>query len=161
MEHTVFLAFGSNLGNKGKNITRALELLEKEGLKPVLVSRPLTTAPEGFDSANDFLNSAAKFTTNHPPLEVLKITQRIERTLGRTRKSRGGIYHDRTIDIDILFYDNLTVSTPELTIPHPHIAARLFVLQPLCEIAPDFRHPVNGKTMKELLESACKNRATL
>ena len=140
MSHTVFLAFGSNLGNRKENLSRALELLKHEGLKPVSVSLPVITAPEGFESSN----------------QVLKITQRIERTLGRMQKSHDGIYHDRTMDIDILFYDNETINTPELTIPHPKIAERLFVLRPLCEIAPLFRHPVTGKTIRELLDSACR-----
>ena len=72
------------------------------------------------------------------------------------QKSHDGTYHDRTMDIDILFYDNETINTPELTIPHPKIAERLFVLRPLCEIAPLFRHPVTGKTIRELLDSACR-----
>lgn len=156
MSHTVFLAFGSNLGNRKENLSRALELLKHEGLKPVSVSQPVITAPEGFESSNQFLNSAAIFTTESSPFEVLEITQRIERTLGRMQKSHDGIYHDRTMDIDILFYDNEIINTPELTIPHPKIAERLFVLRPLCEIAPLFRHPVTGKTIRELLDSACR-----
>ena len=154
MPHTVFLAFGSNLGNRRENIERALELLMREGLKPVSVSQPITTAPEGFVSANEFLNSAAEFTTALLPHEVLEVTQRIERTLGRTRKSKGGVYHDRTIDIDILFYDGIVVDTPELAIPHPRIAERMFVLRPMNEIAPDLRHPANGKTIHELYVEA-------
>ena len=156
MTHTVFLAFGSNLGNRRENIERALELLNKEGLKPVSVSQPITTAPEGFTSANEFLNSAAKFTTSLSPHEVLDVTQRTERTLGRTQKSEGGVYHDRTIDIDILFYDDMVLNTPELAIPHPRIAERMFVLRPMNEIAPALRHPANGKTIHELYLEAKK-----
>lgn len=156
MTHTVFLAFGSNLGNRRENIERALELLNKEGLKPVSVSQPITTAPEGFTSANEFLNSAAKFTTSLSPHEVLEVTQRTERTLGRTQKSEGGVYHDRTIDIDILFYDDIVLNTPELAIPHPRIAERMFVLRPMNDIAPAFRHPANGKTIHELYQEAKK-----
>ena len=156
MTHAVFLAFGSNLGNRRENITRALELLMQEGLKPVSVSQPITTAPEGFTSANEFLNSAAKFTTSLSPHEVLELTQRIERTIGRTQKSEGGVYHDRTIDIDILFYDDIVLNTPELAIPHPRIAERMFVLRPMNEIAPALRHPANGKTIHELYLEAKK-----
>ncbi len=157
MPHTVFLAFGSNLGNRRKNIERALELLMQEGLKPVSVSQPIATAPEGFASDNEFLNSAAKFTTVLSPHGVLDVTQRIERTLGRTQKSEGGIYHDRTIDIDILFYDDIVMNTPELAIPHPRIAERMFVLHPMNEIAPALRHPANGKTIHEFYMEAKKS----
>ena len=156
MSHTVFLAFGSNLGNRRENMERALELLMQEGLKPVSVSQPIITAPEGFTSANEFLNSAARFTTALSPHEVLELTQRIERTIGRTQKSEGGVYHDRTIDIDILFYDDIVLNTPELAIPHPRIAERMFVLRPMNEIAPALRHPANGKTIHELYLEAKK-----
>lgn len=154
MSHTVFLAFGSNLGNRRENIERALELLKQEGLKPVSVSQPIATAPEGFVSDNGFLNSAAEFTTALSPHEALEATQRTERTLGRTQKSEGGVYHDRTIDIDILFYDDLVLNTPELAIPHPRIAERMFVLHPMNEIAPGLRHPASGKTIHELYMEA-------
>ncbi len=154
MNHTVFLAFGSNLGNRRENIERALELLRQEGLKPVSVSQPVATAPEGFASANEFLNSAARFTTALSPHEALEVTQRTERILGRTQKSEGGIYHDRTIDIDILFYDDIVLNTPELSIPHPRMAERMFVLSPMNEIAPALRHPANGKTIHELYMEA-------
>lgn len=158
MDHTVFLAFGSNLGNRRENISRALELLGQEGLKPVSVSRPIATAPEGFVSANGFLNSAARFTTALSPHGVLEVTQRVETALGRTRKSEGGVYHDRTIDIDILFYDDIVLSTPKLTIPHPRIAERMFVLRPMNEIAPDLQHPATGKTIHELYMEAKSGR---
>ncbi len=156
MTHTVFLAFGSNLGNRQENIERALELLRQEGLKPVSVSQPITTAPQGFASENEFLNSAAKFTTTLSAHEVLEVTQRTERILGRTQKSEGGIYHDRLIDIDILFYDTIVIDTPELAIPHPRITERMFVLRPMNEIAPALRHPANGKTIHQLYMEAKK-----
>jgi 2-amino-4-hydroxy-6-hydroxymethyldihydropteridine diphosphokinase len=151
MLHSVYLAFGSNLGNRAENIKRALDLLETEGLKPVSIAAPVDTAPQGFRSENRFLNSAAQFTTALSPEEVLQATQKVERLLGRTQKSANGIYHDRTIDIDILFYDDAVISTPELTVPHPRIAERLFVLQPLASIAPGLRHPVSGITVGEML----------
>lgn len=94
----------------------------------------LQTAPWGFESKNSFLNAAVRVETDLSPFAVLRITQDIERRMGRTHKSVGGIYHDRIIDIDILLYDDLHLSTPELTIPHPHINERDFVLIPLSQI---------------------------
>ena len=152
MSHTVYLAFGSNLGNREKTIKRALDFLDTEGLKPVRIAPCIATEPEGFVSGNRFLNTVGEFGTILSPRETLEATQRVERLLGRTRKSHDGIYHDRTIDIDILFYDDIAINTPDLCIPHRAIGERLFVLRPLCAIAPDLRHPVCGKTMAELLE---------
>lgn len=152
MIHTAYLAFGSNLGNREENIQRASDLLKAEGLEPVAFSPLIATEPQGFESDNAFLNSAAIFHTTLAPLDLLALTQRIERQLGRTRKSENGTHFDRTIDIDILFYDRLVTSSPELTIPHPHIQERGFVLRPLAAIAPDFVHPVLGLTMQALLK---------
>lgn len=94
----------------------------------------LQTAPWGFESKNSFLNAAVRVETDLSPFAVLRTTQDIECHMGRTHKSVGGIYHDRIIDIDILLYDDLHLSTPELTIPHPHINERDFVLIPLSQI---------------------------
>lgn len=158
--HTVYLALGSNLGDRASNIERALHLLEQEAVKPVCIATPITTAPEGFASANLFLNTAGEFTTALSPLALLQATQRVEQSLGRTTKSLGGVYHDRTIDIDILFYDNLVATLPGLAIPHPRLSSRLFVLRPLCEIAPQLRHPVSGQTIAELCKAAALQSET-
>lgn len=152
--HTVYLALGSNLGDRAGNIGRALRLLEQEGVRPVCIAAPITTAPEGFASGHLFLNTAGEFLTALAPAPLLLATQRVERSLGRTAKSSGGVYHDRTIDIDILFYDDLVASLPGLEIPHPRLSTRLFVLRPLCEIAPQLRHPVSGQTIAELCKAA-------
>ena len=94
----------------------------------------LSTEPWGFESKNTFLNAAVRVETELSPLAVLNETQHIERDMGRTQKSVNGKYHDRIIDIDILLYDSLHINTPRLTIPHPHMYERDFVLIPLKEV---------------------------
>ena len=109
------------------------------------------TEPWGFHSENKFLNSAVKVTTSLSPLQILEKTQQIEREMGRMHKSVGGQYSDRLIDIDILMYDDLVVQTDVLTLPHPLMHERLFVMEPLAEIAPRAIHPVFAETIENLL----------
>jgi 2-amino-4-hydroxy-6-hydroxymethyldihydropteridine diphosphokinase len=149
-ETTLYLGLGTNAGNREENLTRAIEALSLALGKCLAVSSFIETEPWGFSSDNRFLNCAAAFTTEKTPLEVLDITESIERSLGRTMKSREGIYHDRTIDIDILLYGDTTVESERLTIPHPLMHKRDFVLIPLCEIAPKAVHAVLGKSVEEL-----------
>ncbi|MGI6223166.1 MAG: 2-amino-4-hydroxy-6-hydroxymethyldihydropteridine diphosphokinase [Prevotella sp.] len=132
--HHVYLGLGTNLGNREENMQRALQQLNLRVGPLKRVSSFIETEPWGFVSSNKFLNACCCCDTTLSPREVLKVTQQIERDLGRTRKSVNGVYHDRTIDIDILLYDNLHVSEPDLHIPHPHIQERDFVLKPLREI---------------------------
>ena len=134
---TLYLSLGTNLGDRHKNLSCALELIGREVGTVVSASDIIETEPWGFESSNRFLNMAAKVQTSLQPLEVLHATQKIERSLGRTRKSVDGEYHDRLIDIDILLYDNLVMETPELTIPHPLMYQRQFVMEPLAQIAPE------------------------
>ena len=112
----------------------------------------IETEPWGFESQNSFLNCVVAFRTTLPPMELLETTEKIERELGRTAKSNGGVYHDRIIDIDILLYGNETINTERLTVPHPLMHERNFVLTPLCEIAPQAIHPVIGKSIAEIKE---------
>ena len=133
----LYLSLGTNLGDRHKNLSCALELIGREVGTVVSASDIIETEPWGFESSNRFLNMAAKVQTSLQPLEVLHATQEIERTLGRTRKSVDGEYHDRLIDIDILLYDDLVMETPELTIPHPLMYQRQFVMEPLAQIAPE------------------------
>lgn len=136
---TLYLSLGTNLGDRQKNLTSALQLIGREIGTVVSASDPIETEPWGFESPNSFLNIAIKVDTTLQPTEVLHATQEIERKLGRTRKTTDGEYHDRLIDIDILLYDDLVMNTPELTIPHPLMYEREFVMKPLLQIAPELK----------------------
>ena len=149
---TVYLGLGTNIGDRRLNLTRAIELLSLALGKCIAVSRFIETAPWGFESSNSFLNCAAAFETELQPTELLDTTESIERELGRTVKSQGGNYSDRIIDIDILIYGDEIIETERLTIPHPLMHKRDFVLQPLAEIAPDVVHPVLDKSIILLLK---------
>ena len=147
---TVYLGLGTNIGNRNENLTRAIELLSLALGPYTALSSFIETAPWGFESKNGFLNCTVAYETELTPLELLDITEGIERELGRTTKSTGGEYHDRIIDIDILLYGNETVATERLTIPHPLMHLRDFVLEPLAQIAPDVLHPTIAKSIREL-----------
>ncbi|MBO4729896.1 MAG: 2-amino-4-hydroxy-6-hydroxymethyldihydropteridine diphosphokinase [Bacteroidaceae bacterium] len=149
--HRTYLGLGTNLGDRAANIDRAIALLQQQVGPLVKCSSYISSKPWGFTSDNDFLNAAAIFDTTLNPLQLLRTTQEIERQMGRTAKSANAQYADRIIDIDILLYDTLQLTSPELTIPHPLMAQRDFVLRPLAEIAPRKRHPVLRKTIAQLL----------
>ena len=132
--HSVYLGLGTNLGNREENILQAYGYIEKKVGSIVRRSSPFHSEPWGFESKNAFVNTAVCVETPLSPREVLHATQEIERHMGRTQKSVGGVYHDRIIDIDILRYDDLHMQSEELTLPHPHISERPFVYEPLNEI---------------------------
>lgn len=134
---TVYIGLGSNLGNRRENLERAVTLLEQRVGTLLRLSAFWETAPVGFESEHQFLNAAAAFCTSLSPIELLPLTQQIEREMGRTQKSLKGVYHDRIIDIDLLCSDGESVHTAELQLPHPHLSERRFVLEPLAEIAPE------------------------
>lgn len=148
---TIYLGLGTNIGNKKENLTRAIEALSLALGNYTALSTFVETEPWGFDSDNTFLNCVVAFDTTISPTELLDTTEEIERRLGRTTKSTGRMYHDRIIDIDILLYGNDTIETPRLTIPHPLMHRRDFVLKPLTEIAPHAIHPTTGKSIEELV----------
>lgn len=132
--HTVYLSLGSNLGDRHAIMRRAIAMINEEVGRVDRESSPLETEPWGFESVNMFLNMCVRIKSVLSPEQILTITQDIERKLGRKAKSVDGEYHDRPIDIDILMYDDLHITTPTLTLPHPLMHERDFVMIPLREI---------------------------
>jgi len=131
---TTYLSLGSNLGDRKQLLHTAInEIAERVG-RVEAISSCIETEPVGFDSVHLFLNMAVRVTTELNPYELLKVLKQLERGLGRTRKSHDGVHYDRTIDIDILLYDNLEINSEELQIPHPRMWERDFVMRPLKEI---------------------------
>ena len=143
----VYLALGSNIEPK-KNIKAALKELAKIG-QVISVSKFIKTKPEGYLNQADFLNGAVKFRTDLAPENLLKELKNIEHNLKRNTPFRNG---PRTIDIDIIFYNNLVLNSANLVIPHPRCDKRFFVLKPLSEIAPCKVHPILKKQVKTLLK---------
>ena len=132
--HRVYLGLGSNLGDRETNITRAIELIRERVGLVIRQSSLIETEPWGFESEHTFVNAAILCETELSPRQVLCATQKIEREMGRQKKSTDGGYSDRCIDIDILLYDDLRVDEPDLQIPHPLMLKRDFVMIPLREI---------------------------
>ena len=148
----VFLLLGGNKGHRPSFLREAFFLIEKYIGKAVLASSVYETEPWGFNGTEPFfLNQVVAFNTALTPEQVLERALSIESYLGRSRELCNTQYSSRTIDIDILFYDNLIHESSELIIPHPRITERRFVLQPLCEIMPDAGHFLYGKNFSELL----------
>ena len=131
-----YLGIGTNLGDRAANLHCAVEQINEQAGHVLACSSFIETEPWGFASDNAFLNAVVEIDTPCTPHELLRITQTIEREMGRTHKSIGGVYSDRIIDIDILLYEDLVINEPGLTIPHPLMWQRRFVYEPLLEIAP-------------------------
>ena len=151
---TVYLGLGTNIGDKKKNITDATIIIGSVMGNLRILSSLYETEPWGYESPNTFLNAVIQIETEIEPQKCLDIAKAIEREMGRVHTKEG--YEDRIIDIDIHFYDDTIYHSGNLTIPHPLIEKRDFVLRPMAEIAPDFRHPISGKTMKNLLHELNK-----
>ena len=149
--NSLLLSVGGNIGDTTEQFGRLWQLLNERIGKVTVVSPYYKTAPWGFESDHAFTNAAAEVLTTLAPIEVLDATQEIERLLGRTRKSENGIYHDRTIDIDLIAYNDIVMQTERLTLPHPLMEKRRFVLQPLNDIAPNWVHPLLRKSIRTLL----------
>lgn len=134
-----YLGLGTNLGDRKANLTRAVEHINEQAGHVLACSSFIETEPWGFSSDNAFLNAVVEIDTQHTPHELLHITQKIEREMGRTHKSIGGNYSDRIIDIDILLFEDIAINDAELIIPHPLMWQRSFVYEPLWEIAPHLK----------------------
>ena len=146
----LYLSLGSNEGEREMLLRSAIDAIGRligpvDGISPLV-----ETEPWGFESPHPFLNAALSVETSLPAMDVLERTQSIERQLGRRSKSIAGRYEDRPIDIDLLLYGDLVLTTERLTLPHPLLPERLFVLEPLAEIAPQILHPTLGKTIQTL-----------
>lgn len=142
-----FIGLGSNLGDGRGNLQRAWQMLEKEAGKGVALSPPFLTEPVDMESDFLFTNAVGILATYLTPKALLEKMLAVEAALGRDR-ARG---KDRSVDLDLLYFDGLVMDEPGLTLPHPEIANRLFVLEPMARIAPDHVHPVTGRTTREML----------
>lgn len=146
--HKAYIAVGSNMGDKEKYINDAIAIMEADAKCRVgKVSDLIITEPVGPIEQDDFLNGCLELDTIYRPLELLHCMQAIEQLAKRDRKIHWG---PRTLDLDILFYDDLVMSEPELVIPHPYMNKRMFVLEPMCQIAPYYVHPLLKKRMNVL-----------
>jgi 2-amino-4-hydroxy-6-hydroxymethyldihydropteridine diphosphokinase len=144
--HLTFIALGSNLGDRMTNLEGARGALQP-ALHILAQSPVYETAPWGYTDQPNFLNQVIKAETDLTPEQLLATLKSAEVTLGRTPTFR---YGPRTIDLDLLLYDDLVMDTPQLTIPHPRLTERAFVLYPLADLTPDLRHPVAGLTIRQL-----------
>jgi 2-amino-4-hydroxy-6-hydroxymethyldihydropteridine diphosphokinase len=147
MPTIAYIGLGSNMGDRTGACRRALELLSRAG-RVTAVSSLYCTEPVGYREQEEFINAVAELDTALPPHDLLEICQAIENELGRVRLVRWG---PRAVDLDILLYGNTVIKMPDLTIPHPQLSLRGFVLIPFCEIAPHVVHPVLKKTIDHLL----------
>ena len=153
--HTAYLALGSNMGDRRAYLDKAVSSLKQHpDCQVTKVSDYLVTAPYGGVEQEDFLNGALELRTLLSPEELLELLHRIEQEAHRTRLIRWG---PRTLDLDILLYDNQIIDTPDLHIPHIEMHLRDFVLIPLAQIAPWVRHPINGQTTEQMLAELQKN----
>lgn len=147
-----YLSLGSNLGDRHEYLRQAVTLLSERAGEVVKVSGNYETEPDGFVSENSFVNIALCLETQLDAFALLDVCEQIEKELGRERKSVNLNYSDRVIDIDILYFNNMQLATDRLTLPHPRMHKRLFVLAPLAEIAPKMKHPIVGLNTLQMID---------
>lgn len=146
----VYLSLGSNLGHREQHLREAIKLIQSRIGAAEQVSRIYESEPWGYSSENRFCNCCLSVRTRLDPLPLLDQVLGIEKKMGRERLGMG--YSDRIIDIDLLLFGDMQIDHPRLTLPHPAIGERMFVLAPLAEIAPGLIHPVTGLTIGQMLE---------
>jgi 2-amino-4-hydroxy-6-hydroxymethyldihydropteridine diphosphokinase len=152
-----WLGLGSNVGERERHLSEALARLSSRGFGAVRRSALYLTEPVDAPPEHWFVNGAAGGETALSPAELLRACLEVEREMGRVRE----VYHGpRTVDLDVLLCDDLVLRTEDLVVPHPRLHERRFVLQPLCDIAPEVTHPVLGRTMAELL-AECPDRSSV
>ena len=153
--HKAYIAVGSNMGDRRQHVNRAKDAVDENRYCKVTKTAPLIeTKPVGYENQNDFLNGCMEVQTLLEPFELLELLHKVEDDDGRTHDIHWG---PRTIDLDIIFYDDIVLSTPALTIPHKEMTNRYFVLKPLSDIAPHMLHPSDGRSVTELLQSLDDN----
>lgn len=158
MTKTVYLSLGSNVGEREANLRAAIERLAAPDMRVLRTSPVYETEPVEYTAQRWFLNLVVEAETELFPMQLLTRTGRIERDLGRVRTVAKG---PRTIDIDILLFGKAVVHTVRLEIPHPRMAERRFVLAPLADLAPQLRHPVTHRTVREMLDAAPPQKVRL
>jgi dihydroneopterin aldolase/2-amino-4-hydroxy-6-hydroxymethyldihydropteridine diphosphokinase len=153
--HTAYIGVGGNMGDKEKNVKAALELInESYHTNIIKTSKFYDTKPVGYLQQEDFLNCAIEVKTLLSPIELVRFLLSIESELKRERVIRWG---PRTVDLDVLLYDNIISSLEEIIIPHPRMGERMFVMEPMCDIAPYFIHPILNKPLIQIKEALIKN----
>ena len=147
-----YLNIGSNMGNRSRNIARAIRLISRSFNTDIKRSSPVTSSPWGFESKNIFVNEGVLLHTDEKPAEVLARLQQVERLISdKPHRNADGSYSDRVIDIDIVAIDEMTIDTPSLKVPHPHLHERDFYIIPMRELAPSWVHPQSRLTPDEML----------
>ena len=152
--HTVYLAYGSNEGECINQIQEGIAAIDHDPFCRVKhMTKPIKSTPYGGVEQKDFYNGVIRMETIYEPLELMRFLQSVEKAQGRDRSEQAIHWGPRTLDLDILLYDDLVYDSKELTIPHPEMGKRDFVILPLAEIAPYVRHPLTGKTIREMAQN--------